>query len=90
MLLAAAADDVQLRVVQVRPLDQPGQRRALERRQVLAGEIADKIGSGEDGLAVNELQWWFLPCAEGSVSPRQLACHDLARRWSQSETRRFR
>ena len=55
MLEAAAADDVELAVLTDRPVDEAGQRRPLERGEVLAGEIANEIGRGEDGLAVDQL-----------------------------------
>jgi hypothetical protein len=71
VLLASPADDVQLRVRSLRPVDETLQRRALERGQVLAGEEAHEIGRGEDGLAVDFLQW--IPCfEEGSRRTRQL------------------
>ena len=55
MLEAAPADDVELGVVAHRALDQPGQRRALELGQVLAGEVADEVRGRVDGLAVDAI-----------------------------------
>src|SRR5918992_429600 len=68
-----AADDVELWIAPLRAVDEPGQRRALERGEVLAGQVADEIGRGEDGLAVDQLhrfRWSpscvSLPCARDS------------------------
>ena len=55
MLEAALLDDVQLRVVSDRALDEARQAGQLERREVLAGEEADEVGGREDGLAVDQL-----------------------------------
>ena len=58
---AAMADDVELGVVAHRPMDEPGERGALELGQVLAGEVADEIGGGVDGPAVDRLHLLTLP-----------------------------
>ena len=55
VLEAALADDVELRVVAHRPLDEAGQRRALELGQVLAGEVGDEVRGGVDGPPVDRL-----------------------------------
>ncbi len=70
VLEAALADDVELRVVAHRSLDQTGQRGAFELGQVLAGEVGDEIGGGVDRSAVDasaRLHRSGWPC--------QLACH---------------
>ena len=62
MLEAAAPDHVELAVLASRPVDKVLQRRPLERGEVLAGEIANEIGRGEDGLAVDQLhRCTFIP-----------------------------
>ena len=53
VLEPALADDVELGVVAHRALDQPGQGRALELGQVLAGEVGDEVRGGVDGPAVD-------------------------------------
>ena len=55
MLESALTDDVELTVLAHRLRHEAGQRRPLERGEVLAGQVADEIGRGEDGLAVDQL-----------------------------------
>ena len=55
MLRAAATDDVELRIGTIRARREAGHRRALESRQVLAGEVADEVRGCEDGAAVEDL-----------------------------------
>ncbi len=55
MLKAALANDIQLRVDADWSIDQVVQRRTLELGQVLARQVADEVGGGEDGLAVDRL-----------------------------------
>ncbi len=52
MLVALAADEVAVRVVDVRPLELPALHLELERRQVRAGEVRREIGGGEQERAV--------------------------------------
>src|SRR4029450_2964755 len=66
---AALPDDLELAVVPVRTLEDAEEDPALERREVLAGEVADEIGRGEDGRAVDELH----RSAHDGRRPRQLA-----------------
>jgi hypothetical protein len=44
VLQAAGADDVELGIGPVRPLGQSGERRPLERGQLLAGQVTDQVG----------------------------------------------
>ena len=53
VLEAAPADDVELRIVAHRPLDETGQRGALELGQVLAGEVGDEVRGRVDGSPVD-------------------------------------
>ena len=55
VLEAAPADDVELRIVAHRALDEPGQGGALELGQVLAGEVGDEVGGRVDGLPVDAI-----------------------------------
>jgi hypothetical protein len=55
VLLAPTADDIELGIRSIRTLDQAAQGSGFERRQVLTGEVADQIGRGEDGRAVDQL-----------------------------------
>ena len=55
VLEAALGDQVDLRIEPDRPVDQTGHRRELQADQVLARQIADQIGRGEDGAVVDEL-----------------------------------
>ena len=55
VLESTLADDVELAIVAMRPLDEPGNGRSLERREVFAGEVTDEVGRGEDGRPVDEL-----------------------------------
>ena len=55
VLEAPSADDVELRVVAHRPLDEPGQSRALELGQVLAGEVGDEVRGRIDRPAVDAI-----------------------------------
>jgi hypothetical protein len=48
-------DEVELAVDACRTQLGVGERSTLEGREVLAGEISDEVGGGEDGLAVDEL-----------------------------------
>ena len=66
VLEAALADDVELRVVAHRPLDQAGQRGPFELGQVLAGEVGDEVGGRVDRSAVDGLHGRTLPA--GRVS----------------------
>ena len=68
VLEAALPDDVQLRVVAHRPLDEPRQRRAFELCQVLTGQIGNEIGGRVHGAAVDELHEPTLP-ADRVTSP---------------------
>jgi hypothetical protein len=52
---AALLDDVQLGVVAERAVHQARQAGQLQGHQVLAGEEADEVAGGEDGLAVDQL-----------------------------------
>ena len=55
VLEPAPADDVQLRVLAHRPLDEAGDRGPLELGQVLAGEVGDEVGGGIDGTPVDAI-----------------------------------
>ena len=55
VLETALADDIELRVVADRPLHEPGDGRALELGQMLAGEEGDKVRGGVDGSAVDAI-----------------------------------
>ena len=55
MLEAALPDDVELAVLAHRAFHEARQRCALQSGQVLTGQVADEIGRGEDGLAVDQL-----------------------------------
>ena len=55
VLDAALRDEVDRRVVADRLLDEPGERGALEREPVVAGEVADEVGGGIDGTTVDQL-----------------------------------
>src|SRR5437667_9358600 len=61
VLESSLADDVELRVIPHGPVDELGQRRTLQLRQVLAGEIGDEIRGRVDGAAVNRLHGPTLP-----------------------------
>ena len=55
MLEAALADDVELRVVADRPLDEAGDGGAFQLGQMLAGEEGDEVGGGIDGSTVDAI-----------------------------------
>ena len=55
VLVAAPGDEVDLRVVAIRPRHEAGQGGQLEAHEVLAGQEAHEIRGREDGLAVDEL-----------------------------------
>jgi hypothetical protein len=55
VLDAAPPDDVELRIVADRALDEPGHGRTLELGQVLTGEVGDQVGRGIDGSSVDAI-----------------------------------
>ena len=55
VLVPALSDDVELRVVAFGTPGEAGRRRPLQRRQVLAGEVADQVRGGVDRPAVDQL-----------------------------------
>ena len=55
VLLAALGDEIELRILPLRPLDEAAEGRALEVRQMGAGEETDQIGGREDRPTINEL-----------------------------------
>ncbi len=55
VLEAALADDVELRIVADRTIDEPGDGGAFQLGQMLAGEEGDKVGSGIDGSTVDTI-----------------------------------
>ena len=61
VLEPALADDVELRVVPHRPLDEAGQRGTFQLSQVFAGEVSDEIRGRVDGAAVDRLHDPTLP-----------------------------
>ena len=68
VLEPASADDVELRVFAHRTLGQPGERRAFQLGQVLAGEECDEVRCGVDGLAVDPVhQARWLPRRRGAT-----------------------
>ncbi len=56
VLEAPLANDVELAIVAVRSIDETGQGRTLQGSEMLAGQVADEIGGGEDRLPVDQLQ----------------------------------
>ena len=55
VLEAALADDVELRIVADRTIDETGRGGAFELGQMLAGEEGDKVSGGIDGSAVDAI-----------------------------------
>ncbi len=70
VLLAALRDQVYLRIETLRLRDQAGKRSQLQPDEMLAGQEADQIRGGEDGLTIDELHRHH-----HTARRRQLACH---------------
>ncbi len=90
VLEASLADDVELAILAVRTIDQPGQRRALECGEMLAGQVSHQIGRRKDRLAIDQLQTTLLPMRSSlaasrdssRVAPALRRCvHNLACEW---------
>ena len=55
VLEASPRNQIDLRIEPDRPLHQPGHRRQLQADEMLAGQEADEIRRGKDGVATDEL-----------------------------------
>jgi hypothetical protein len=66
MLEPAATQDVELGIIDVRPLDEAGKRRPLQCGEVFALEIADQVGRRVDGLPVDQLHHGIVREADDS------------------------
>src|SRR5690606_25360383 len=53
--ITSAGDQIELRILADRSVDEAGERRPLQVREMLAGEEGDEVGGRGDELAVQEL-----------------------------------
>ena len=71
VLEAALADDVELGVVAHGPLHEPGLGGALERGQVLAGEVGDEVRGGIDRAAIDAVHLVGIRLHAATVAARR-------------------